>query len=61
MQSSPDPMDVLFNIHLDLIRATETVSVPPPFNTQQHEVGTLGMLPQVWFTRTKILITFQHM
>jgi hypothetical protein len=34
-------MEVLFNIHLDLIKATETVSVPPPFNIQQHEVGNL--------------------
>jgi hypothetical protein len=41
MQSSLNPMEVLLNIHLDLIKATETVSVPPPFNIQQHEVGTL--------------------
>jgi hypothetical protein len=32
MQSSANPMEVLFNIHLDLIKATETISVPPPFN-----------------------------
>jgi hypothetical protein len=33
-------MEVLFNIHLDLIKVTETISVPP-FNIQQHEVETL--------------------
>lgn len=34
-------MEVLFNIHLDLIKATKTISVPLPFNIQQHEVGAL--------------------
>jgi hypothetical protein len=41
MQSSPNPMEVLFNNHLNLIKATETVSVPQPFNIQQHEVESL--------------------
>lgn len=50
-------MEVFFNIHLDLIKTTESVSVPPPFNIQQHEVETL----LVCFTGTKMLITSHHM
>jgi hypothetical protein len=33
-------MEVLFNIHLDLIKASETFSLPPPLNIQ-YEAGSL--------------------